>query len=372
MNLNCNHKAFLALVRAGLWEKEVRLSQLEGVSYAELHRLAREQSVVGLVAAGVDYLKLNGTGIPKEFTLQLAGEVLQIEQRNREMNLFVGDLIENLRNNGVYAILTKGQGIAQCYNRPLWRSAGDVDLLLSGDNYQNAAKVLMPLAKEVEDENSYKKHLGLKIDKWEVELHGSLRTELWKRIDGVLDDVQTEISCGGSVRSWQNGSTQVFLPGADEDVVYVFAHVLQHFFKFGIGLRQICDWCRLLWKYRPELDVRLLESRIRAMGIMSEWRAFAALAVEYLGMPAEAMPFCSNAAKWSRKASRIMKYVLRTGNMGHNRDMSFRKTRGFVVRKVRMFGMISGDCFRVIRVFPVDAVRVWFRMMGIGVRSLYQ
>ena len=370
MKLDNNQQALFELLRAGLWEKEVRLLSFEGVDYVEVHRLAREQSVVGLLAAGVDYLKLNDTGIPKEFTLQMAGEVLQIEQRNREMNLFVADLIENLRNNGVYAMLVKGQGIAQCYKRPLWRSAGDVDLLLSNDNYQNAVNVLTPLAKEVEEEIEYRKHLGFKIDKWEVELHGNLRIELWKRIDRVLDDVQKEISCGRSVRSWQNGSTQVFLPGAGEEVVYVFAHVLQHFFNLGIGLRQICDWCRLLWKYRSELDVQLLESRIRAMGIMSEWRAFAALAVEYLGMPAEAMPMYSGATKWSRKASRIMRYVLRTGNMGHNRDLSFRQTSGFVVRKARMFGMICGDCFRQMVIFPVDAVRAWWGLMKVGSRSL--
>lgn len=44
------------------------------------------------------------------------------------------------------------------------------------------------------------------------------------------------------------------MPRAEEDVVYVFAHILQHFFKGGIGLRQICDWCRLLYTYRDSLN----------------------------------------------------------------------------------------------------------------------
>lgn len=30
-----------------------------------------------------------------------------------------------------------------------------------------------------------------------------------------------------------DGKTQVFLPGADEDVVYVFTHFLGHFYKGG-------------------------------------------------------------------------------------------------------------------------------------------
>lgn len=34
------------------------------------------------------------------------------------------------------------------------------------------------------------------------------------------------------------------------------------------------------------------------MGALGEWRAFAALAVEYLGMPVEAMPLYSPSARW--------------------------------------------------------------------------
>ena len=50
-------------------------------------------------------------------------------------------------------------------------------------------------------------------------------------------DIQNDIFYCGNVRSWMNGNTQVFLPKADEDVVYVFAHILQHFYKtFHQGL----------------------------------------------------------------------------------------------------------------------------------------
>ena len=46
---NNNIEAFLELVRAGLWESEAQLSQFGKVDYAEVMRLAEEQSVVGLI-----------------------------------------------------------------------------------------------------------------------------------------------------------------------------------------------------------------------------------------------------------------------------------------------------------------------------------
>lgn len=368
MKLHSNKQTFFALVEAGLWEKGVRLSTYNKIDFQEVNRLAEEQAVIGLVAAGMEHV--TDVKVPKEDILQFAGQVLQLEQRNKAMNEFLAGIIDNLRKEGVYTLLLKGQGIAQCYERPLWRVSGDVDLFLSNDNYKNAVNVLTPQAHEVEDENIYTKHIGFKIDGWEVELHGSLRSELWKRLDNMLDEVQEEIFYGGAVRSWMNGSTQVFMPRADEDVVYVFAHILQHLFKGGIGLRQICDWCRLLYTYRDSLNFGLLESRIRKAGIRTEWKVFATLAVDYLGMPGGYMPLYDGSNKWKKKAKRLLAFVLETGNFGRNRDMSYRNEESAISRKWKTFCLITSDTFKQFAIFPMDSIRVWSRMMRIGLLSL--
>ena len=53
---NKNTIAFLNLVKAGLWERDIRLKSLECVDYAVIQRLAKEQSVEGLVTAGVEHV----------------------------------------------------------------------------------------------------------------------------------------------------------------------------------------------------------------------------------------------------------------------------------------------------------------------------
>ena len=83
------------------------------------------------------------------------------------------------------------------------------------------------------------------------------------------------------MRVWKNDGADVPLPSPDNDVIIVFTHFLQHFFVGGVGLRQICDWCRLLWTYRDSIDRGLLERRLKEMGIVSEWQAFGAFVVEY-------------------------------------------------------------------------------------------
>ena len=125
MRIDNNTRAFLSLVQAGLWEQEVRLEPFGKVDFEEIMRLAEEQSVVGLVTAGLEHVA--DVNVPSEDKLQFVGQTLQIEQRNEAMNAFIGNLVNKMRIHGIYTLLLKGQGIAQCYERPLWRTCGDVD-----------------------------------------------------------------------------------------------------------------------------------------------------------------------------------------------------------------------------------------------------
>lgn len=289
MNLSDNQQTFLALLRAGLWEDSGSMESwnqgvTEAVDWGEVYRLAAEQSVLGLVLAGIErYKNLNpALHLDQKQLLQWIGEVQMIEQQNKAMNDFIAKLVEMMRKADIYTLLVKGQGIAQCYERPLWRASGDVDLFLSDENYRKAQKLLKPLASSIDEEGVKNMHLGLTIGGFEVELHGTLYSGLSSCIENTLDEIKKSVFYEGKVRSWANGNTQVFLLAADEDVVYVFTHILQHFYKGGIGIRQVCDWCRLLWTYKDTLNLGLLKSRIKKLGLMSEWKAFGTFAVEYL------------------------------------------------------------------------------------------
>lgn len=360
-----NQKTFFELLRAGLWEKDVQLLPNKDIDFSAIMRLAEEQSVVGLVAAGLEHVV--DLKVPQQWALQFAGQTIQLEHRNKAMNAFVAELIETLRKYDVYAILVKGQGIAQCYEKALWRTLGDVDLLMSGDNYQKAKEALLPLATNV-DEDIHIKHLEMAIDNWPVELHGTLRGGLWKKLDKVIDSCQHSVFYEGHVRSWLNSHTQIFMPRADEDVVLVFAHILQHFFKGGIGLRQVCDWCRLLYTYRDSLNIDLLGMRLKKAGIMSEWNAFATLAVEYLGMPMETIPFYSGSSRWKHKATRVLNFIMETGNFGHNRDESYKKKYPAFIRIFISFGRRVKDTNKQLVIFPLDALKSWWAIVGLGLR----
>lgn len=309
---NNNQQAFFALVRAGLWSNGNPDIRIDGTTdWQEVYRLATEQSVLGLVLAGLEYSDIKP---PKVLLLQWIGEVQLIEQRNKAMNQFIADLIAKMRDADIYTLLVKGQGIAECYERPQWRASGDVDLFLSVENFEKAKSLLLPLSSGNKPECNYSKELGYYIDSCSVELHGTQRTGLSSRVDAEIDAVQRDLFYGGKVRSWNNEGTTIFLPTADEDVFIIFTHFIKHFYKEGgVTVRQVCDWCRLLWTYKDSIDSKLLERRIKRAGLKSEWKAFGMLSVDFLGMPMEAVPLYSKDEKWSRKAEKIVDFILKGG-----------------------------------------------------------
>lgn len=359
--MNLNSKVFIELVQAGLWEKEAQLSQYIDVDFSEVYRIAEEQSVIGLVAAGLEHV--TDTKVPQHWALQFAGMALQLEQRNKAMNAFIAKLIEILRNKDIYTLLVKGQGIARCYDRPLWRACGDVDLYLSNDNYEKAKELLLPIATNIEKEEKRRLHLGLTVDGWVVELHGTMHTTLSSRMNRVANKVHSDTFFNGNVRNWDNKGVQVVLPSANNDVIIIFNHIINHFFLEGVGLRQICDLCRLLWTFHSDLDMGLLETRIRKMGLITEWKAFYNLASRYLGMPDLGEGLMVRDSRFDKRADRIMEFVMKSGNFGHNRDVSYRtKNSAAVVNAITLWRRIF-DFTKFMRVFPVDSPKFFFQYL---------
>lgn len=358
---NKNNNVFLAFVRAGLWEIGAQQLSFEEIDYSEVMSKARVQSVVGLVAAGLEHVEDFKETQPD--VLEMVGQALLIEKRNIEVNTFIPKIVKRLKKDGIDALLVKGQGVAQCYHRPLWRASGDVDLLFDDDNYVKAKKVLLPISYDIAKEDLKKKHLAFKIMGVNVELHGKMSFALSRRVDMELDAVLNNCLKEGGVSTWRVDETDVLIPNPDNHVVLIFTHFLHHFFIEGVGLRQVCDWCRILWRYREDLDLRLLEQRLQTMGLMSEWRVFAALAVDALGMPVEAMPFYD--PRYGAKGERALGRILECGNFGHNRDLSYHRKYSGLRYLVVAFWRRFWDFMSVIPVFPLDAHRFfWGYVLG--------
>lgn len=360
MGLKPEQRVFLSLVQEGLWGRsnnniDCLLNLNRSADWNDVYRVAREQTVQGLVLAGVE---CSDEKPPKEFLLQWIGEVQLLEQRNKELNGVVAELIDRLRKEKIYCLLVKGQGVAQCYEKPLWRESGDIDLLLTEVDYKRTKTLLTPMADEVHIENIKNMHLSMNMKGYIVELHGKMPFLLSNRVERVIDEILDDSLHKGGVMTGKLEGKDILLPNLDNHIFIVFTHFLHHLFIEGVGLKQICDWCRMLWTYRHEIDADLLGKRLQGTGLMSEWKAFASLAVKTLGMPVDAMPFYDEGFK--RKGEMVLRHILKTGNLGQNKDLSYRvKYNGFVYRMVSFWRRFV-DFVQFVPIFPLDAPRFFY------------
>ena len=106
------------------------------------------------------------------------------------------------------------------------------------------------------------------------------------------------------------------------------------------------------------------------MELMTEWKAFAALAVEWLGMPVEAMPFYSTDGKWKRKAGRICHLILKVGNFGQNLDNSYRTKYPWLVEKVITFHRRLIEFAHLTTLFPKNAPKFFVTYVNRRVRGV--
>lgn len=363
--------AFLALLRDGLWKDYESVSgEWLAVSKAEVLRLAEEQSVLGLVTAGLE--KLPSDVFPLTEKLAFLGKCQLIEQRNEAMNQFIAGLVVQLNKNGIYVLLVKGQGIAQYYKKPLWRTSGDIDFFFDIDDFYLAKSFFDNCSGQIGKEhlkNKNQLHISYQLNGWTVELHGTMHTNLSKKIDKVIDSVQEVTFRNHEVSVWQNDKTGVLIPYADNHLIFIFTHFLKHFFQGGIGLRQICDWCRLLWVCKDVIDKDLLYVRLSRMSLLSEWKTFGYFAVNYLGLPSEAMPFYEEC--YRKRSEKVLSYILETGSFGHNKDISYQRKQKGVLRKVTTFSRQVKDSCRLACIFPKDAPLFLCRYFVNGIRVAF-
>ena len=191
--------AFLSLVCAGLWEKEIRFLPFGSIDYSVIYSIAEVQGVTGLVAAGLEHVA--DFKPAKKDVVQFIGRTVHIEQRNREMNDFIATMVNKMRGEGIYAVLVKGQGIAQCYKRPLWRPSGDVDFLLDDSGMLKADSFYTPMSKYRKVGGRYSKEIGFGIDSMFSRMETSEYGKIILQIFIFLLQMMTSFLCSHTLLS---------------------------------------------------------------------------------------------------------------------------------------------------------------------------
>ena len=352
-----NKKAFLELLKAGLWGTQPEESVFtENTDWDVVYQLTKEQTVVGIVTDGISALPKQFHG-PRPKIMQFYARTMSLEDENRRMNAFVPQLMIQLERKGVHSMLLKGAGVATCYRQPLHRVVGDIDLLVTdAKEYQYARELMLMIAEEVENEDVGRKHSAFQYKGLTIEVHGDFRfyinkqcrlhTPEWKKI---------RLAEGG--RHLTEGLLKgAILPPVQFDVLFIFAHMVGHYAgSGGVGLRQVSDWLMFLHQHIAEIDLQTLEEDLDFLGLRKYWEVFGAMAVDQLGFPQELMPlYRTDNVKLGRI---VLQNIFKTGNFGAKQKQDQLKEGANPIAKkvVTFLGQIPVYA-RNLRVFPKDTL----------------
>ena len=345
-------RVVLAMVRAGLWERELddlSAMPLSHDEWEQLYRICRQQTITGIVYQALQYLP-DEMMPPCELLLRWTAEADAIERRNKKMNSALHSLVSLLAAHGIKPIVQKGQTVAQYYNIPRLRECGDIDLCFQSKSDMDAA-------------NECIKGMGIAISKmpdnsmhymWQgfgVEHHTHLLDVHNPFLQNYTSTLQRVYGYDEMGISDANG-LMVCVPSPVLNLLMLSVHILKHAMGWGIGLRQLCDMARACHHLTHSVDKVAMQQIDSRLGLNKWTRLLHAFLTEHLGLRADELPYHSIA----QTTQPLLDIVWQSGNFGCQQHLRTDAGQSLWTRKMRTARNFGSKLPFIFRYAPKEAL----------------
>ena len=204
--------------------------------WEKLFEESARQAVSGIAFWGVQ--KMQETQRPPQMLLlEWIGVSEQIRQQNLVVDKQTRQIWNQLKKDGLNAVILKGQGIATLYGElAQYRQSGDIDIWVKG-GYQRVCDYVQRTI-PTEDLAYHRFHYDYFKD-IEVELHH--RPTLMRNLldDRKLAKWYNSFGADSFVCLEDKGFA---VPSLEFNRIFILTHIYRHFLFEGIGLRQVMDY----------------------------------------------------------------------------------------------------------------------------------
>ena len=342
--VNQTQSLFLSLLRAALWGEKPDASAFVEADWKQIFRLADTQTVPSLIVDGMGMLPPECLRIPLQEKLKRIGEMQQMEQMNRLHRSVIIKIDKALKAEGIRAVFMKGQTTALRYPNPLHRTPGDIDFVVSAEDFCQTMAVMEKMGKV--NHGLVHEHHGMAgVDGVTVEPHYKVHNYQRPSTDRAMQEMFSSVFPDGLVSADMDGYQVPIFPSTFESV-FLISHMVNHVYEEGLGLRQVIDYAMFLDKCADRIDWVKHDEYLHKMRMERAWRIFTCICVTYLGipLPSQVEPFSYQEKVWAEK---MMVDIMRVGNFGRGEYVF--SHRGFkdafnnycwVVKRCRNLGFV--------------------------------
>ncbi len=231
---------FFQLLRFSIDDTQPVPDSITANDWPELFRISKEQNLQGVIFHGMERLPENL--LPgKEMKMKWYAISRKIAMLNVKVNANTAKVSDTFKNKGLRTCILKGQGNALLYPDPYMRTPGDIDIWAEG-GYKKVMKLMghmAPGAKRCYHHTDFPPYGGTTI-----ELHyrpqfmnnlisnSRLQEYFKKNADAQF----------ANIKHLPDGAGDFAVPTPAFNRIYQMAHISNHFFHEGIGLKQLLDY----------------------------------------------------------------------------------------------------------------------------------
>lgn len=153
-------------------------------------------------------------------------------------------IIRELSKNGIPCAILKGISIAMHYPEPSVRPLGDIDILVSKDDYEKSIDIFTKGEKRNQLSEMHKFHYSFFSSGVCVEIHKGVSDyeEGEQEIKAYMENALQSLT----YQETEGFSFPVLLPSYE--AISLLIHAKRHYFENNLNLRMLCDWAMFLQK----------------------------------------------------------------------------------------------------------------------------
>lgn len=173
------------------------------------------------------------------------------EQDYLQQKKLITELAAFYKHHGIRMMVLKGYGLSLNYPIPSHRPCTDLDIYLFGEQERGDKLISEELGIEIDDSHHHHSvflYKGLTVENHYdfINVYSHLSN---RKVENFLKKLAHDAVC-----TKMTDGTEVWLPSADFNALFVLKHMAAHFAGSAMNLRQVLDWGLFVEKHHDEVN----------------------------------------------------------------------------------------------------------------------